>query len=66
MARAPYIDVAEPSLRIWKLSISSELRPAIAELIRVSGLPEAKSSAPTLETSSIITPSTTQRGLELP
>ena len=23
------------SLRIWKLSISSELRPAIAELIRV-------------------------------
>ena len=66
MARAPYIDVAEPSFNIWKLSMSSALSPAIAEEISVSGFPDAKSSAPTLAASSMITPSTTHRGLLLP
>ena len=60
------MDVAEPSFRIWKLSISSGFKPAIAELINVSASPEERSSAPTSMASSMITPSTTHKGLELP
>ena len=66
MARAPYIDVAEPSLSIWKLSMSSEFNPAMAELIRVFASPEESWSVLTSATSSMITPSTTHSGLELP
>ena len=66
MARAPYIEVAEPSFKIWKLSMSSEFKPAMAEEISVFGSPEESSSALTSTTSSIMTPSTTHKGLELP
>ena len=53
-------------MRIWKLSMSSALRPAIAELRSVVASPELRSSAPTSTTSSWMTPSTTQRGLDEP
>ena len=66
MARAPYTEVAEPSLRISKLSMSSELRPAMAELIRVLASPDDSWSALTSTTSSMMTPSTTHSGFELP
>ena len=66
IARAPYIEVAEPSFRIWKLSISSEFKPAIAEEIRVLASPEESWSADTSTTSSMMTPSTTHRGFDDP
>ena len=66
IARAPYIEVAEPSFNIWKLSMSSELSPAIAEEINVAASPDDRLSAFTSATSSMMTPSTTQSGLEDP
>ncbi len=66
MARAPYMEVAEPSFKIWKLSMSSALIPAIADDISVSALPDDNSSLETSTASSMITPSTTHKGLELP
>ena len=66
IAFAPYIDVADPSLSILMLSMSSELRPAIAELIIVTASPDDSSSVLTSVTSSMMTPSTTHRGLEFP
>ncbi len=46
--------------------MSSEFKPAIADDMRVLASPEDSSSALMSTTSSIITPSTTQRGFELP
>ena len=66
IARAPYIEVAEPSFKIWKLSISSALSPATAEEISVVASPDDKSSAETSTASSKTTPSTTHNGVELP
>ena len=66
IARAPYMEVAEPSFRMLKLSMSSAFRPAMAELISVVASPEESASASMSITSSIMTPSTTQRGFELP
>ena len=66
IALAPYMEVAEPSLRIWKLSMSSALRPDMAELINVTASPDERSSVLTSTASSMITPSTTHNGLELP
>ena len=60
------MEVAEPSFSIWKDSMSSEFRPAMAELINVMASPDDREFASTLTTSSIMTPSTTQRGLESP
>ena len=60
------MDVAEPSFRIWKLSMSSALRPAMEELMRVSTSPVARASALTSTASSMMTPSTTHSGLLLP
>ena len=57
------MEVAEPSLRIWNDSMSSEFRPAMAELINVVASPDDKELASTF---SIMTPSTTHRGLESP
>ncbi len=46
--------------------MSFEFKPPTAELIKVKASPEDKASELTSATSSKITPSTTQSGLELP
>lgn len=60
------MEVAEPSFNIWKLSMSSELSPAIADEMSVLASPDYKSSASTSVTSSMMTPSTTQSGFDEP
>ena len=60
------MEVAEPSLRMLKLSMSSAFRPAMAEEISVVASPEESASASMSTTSSMITPSTTHSGFELP
>ncbi|MNH97718.1 hypothetical protein D3C73_504240 [compost metagenome] len=66
MALAPYIEVAEPSFKTVNDSISLAFKPATAELIKVNASPEDRSSEETFDTSSIIIPSITQSGFELP
>ena len=66
IARAPYIEVALPSFRIWNDSMSSAFSPAMALEISVAASPLDSWSASTSVTSSIITPSTTHSGFDEP
>lgn len=60
------MEVAEPSFRMLKLSMSSALSPAMADAMSVVASPEERSSASMSTMSYMMTPSTTHSGFELP